>query len=134
MGATWKPNIAMSICLLLSVLAKAEEKIRDVEHGGDDHIWIVFVTYVVVSYVLSLRGNEGFILDFSGLNEFLSRNNDSYFIVCMLGKIKGENVDRRHLIPCSNVTISGIKIKSIVDRLHLTKSSAGFKDGHQYQT
>ena len=108
MEYTWKPNMDISIRLLLIVLAKAEENIRDVEHDRDEYIWIIFVTYVAVSYVLSLRGNEGFILDFSGLNEFLSRNNDSYFIVCLLGKIKGENVDRRHLIPCSNVTISGI--------------------------
>ena len=47
----------------------------------------------------------------------------------MLGKIKCENVDQRHLIPCSNVTSSGIQIKSIVDQLRITKGSAGFKYG-----
>ena len=92
-------------------------------------MWIVFITYVVVSYVLSLRGNEGFLLDLSGLNQFWSRNDGTYFIIALLGKIKGENVDQMHLIPCSNITSSGIEIKAIVDQLRVAKISAGFKDG-----
>ena len=84
---------------------------------------------MVVSYLLSSRGNEGFLLDKSGLNQFWSRNDGTYFIIALLGKIKGENVDQRHLIPCSNVTSSGIEIKVIVDRLRVAKRAAGFKDG-----
>ena len=98
----------MSIRLLLSVFAKTEEKIVEFEDDGDGNSWIAFTTYVVVSYVLSLKGNEWFLLDLAGLNQFWSRNDGTYFIIVLLGNIKGENVDRRHLIPCSNMTSSGI--------------------------
>ena len=100
--------MAMSIRLLLSVFAKTEEKIVEFEDDGDGNSWIAFTTYVVVSYVLSLKGNEWFLLDLAGLNQFWSRNDGTYFIIVLLGNIKGENVDRRHLIPCSNMTSSGI--------------------------
>ena len=63
------------------------------------------------------------------LNQFLPSNDGTYFIICLLGKIKGENVDRRHLIPCSSVTSSGIWVNSIIDRLRVAKNKAGFKDG-----
>ena len=78
---------------------------------------------------LSLRCNEGFLLDLARLNQFWSRNDVISFIIALLGKIKGEYVDRRYLIPCSNMTSSVIQVKSIVDRLRVTKRAAGFKDG-----
>ena len=36
---------------------------------GARNNWIVFLTYVTISYVLSLRGNKGLILDLNGLNK-----------------------------------------------------------------
>ena len=121
--------MVMSIKLLLSVLDKVEETIVEFEDGRDGNIWIAFTTYVVVSYALSLRSNEGFLLDLAGLSQFQSSNDGTYFIIALLGKIKGEDFDRRHLIPCSNVTSSGIQVKSIVDQLRVHKSTAGFRDG-----
>ena len=38
MGATWKPNMAMSIKLLLNVLAKAEERAMESDNFGDKHM------------------------------------------------------------------------------------------------
>ena len=43
-----------------------------------------------------------------------------------MGKIQGESVERKHLIPCINVTSSGIKVKSVVNRLRKLKLLADF--------
>ena len=52
-----KSDMNVYIRILLSVLGKSEEIIREIEHDGDEHIWIVFITYVVVNYVLSIRSS-----------------------------------------------------------------------------
>ena len=59
MGVIWKPNLALSIHLLLAVLAEVEIRILDAAGEEDHNLWIVFATYAVISYVLSLRGDGG---------------------------------------------------------------------------
>ena len=34
-----------------------------------------------------------------------------------MGKLKGENVDRVHHVPCYNITSSGHKVKVVIERL-----------------
>ena len=67
MGQVWKPNKAFSNTLLSLVLEIAEMRISQVETEEEIHQWIVFVTYSVVSYVISLRGVEGFLIDLEAL-------------------------------------------------------------------
>ena len=55
----------------------------------DKNIWTVFSTYAVISYVLSLRGNEGFLLDLKGTRANLDRKDEKVFWIVLLGKIKG---------------------------------------------
>ena len=121
--------MTISIPLVLNSIEKAEKNIKECDGNGDKYSWIVFIMYVAISYILSLRVNEGFLLDLDGLNQFWTRNDESYFIVCLLGKIKGESIERRHIILWSNVTSSSIKVKSIVNQLRTTKDSVDFKNG-----
>ena len=129
MGVVWKPNTALSVSLLLDVIKEAESHLEHATEIEEEHHWVSFITYVTVSYVLSLRGDEGFLLDLEGLNANWSRNDGTYFRGAVLGKIKGERTRRSHLIPCSNVTSSGIKIKEIVSRSVQMKSACSFSRG-----
>lgn len=49
---------------------------------------MVFVLYAVFSYVLSLYGNNVFLLDYSGLHQDWNINDGAYLIVVLPGKIK----------------------------------------------
>ena len=129
MGVIWKPNLALSIPLLLAVLAEVEIRIWEAVGEEDHNLWIVFSTYSVVSYVLSLRGNEGVLLDLQGINEKWKSNDGTFILIALLGKMKGENLDRSHLIPCANITSTGIKVKYIVRRLAKLKRSQKLFDG-----
>jgi hypothetical protein len=62
---------------------------------------IVVGVYSVITYVVSLRGSEGFLLDLGGLNlPKLDENQDTkYFIIPLMGKVKGEHHNRCHLLP-----------------------------------
>lgn len=66
-GQNWRPNRALLIKLLLILLEKADERIDNINISGEMHKWIMFSTYTVVCYVVSLRGVEGFLLDLAGL-------------------------------------------------------------------
>ena len=70
-----------------------------------------------MSYVLSLRGDKGECLDLLGINENWKSNDGTFILIDLLGKMKGETLDRSHLIPCVNGTGTGIKVKYIVNRL-----------------
>jgi hypothetical protein len=67
MGQDWRPNQAMSQDLLHEVLKVAGLRIEDVVTTRDHNRWIVFHAYVVVTFVVSLRGSEGLLLDLAGL-------------------------------------------------------------------
>ena len=68
MRQIWKPNRALSAPLLLKLLEKAEEMIKWAFAEKYSHMWVVFPTYAVVCYVISLRGVKGLLLDLTGLN------------------------------------------------------------------
>ena len=75
------------------------------------HLWNVFVTYLTVSYVISLQGSEGFLLNLKTLRKLRERATKEYFWISLLGKLKGEKVEKEHNIPCTNITSSGINVK-----------------------
>ena len=129
MGVVWKPNLALSTELLLEVLNETEANIEGATDPEDQNLWIAFSTYATVSYVVSLRGNEGLLIDLKGLNEKWNHNDGTYFHIPLLGKIKGETLDRSHLIPCINETSSGIQVKAVVKRLVKLKRTQGLRDG-----
>ena len=125
MGAIWKPNKGFSTKLLMKVLETAEKIRREMDNLKDRHLWTVFVTYAVMSYVLSLQGNEGFMLDIEGTTKLKSRETERYFWVVLLGKLKGEHVDREHNVPCAHSTKNGIRVKKLVERIIDEKEKLG---------
>jgi hypothetical protein len=130
MGQDWRPNQAMSIELLLKMLETVEMRLNDAPSPRELNRWIVFHTYASVTYVVSLWGPEGLLLDLAGLHRnWGTESDDSYFFLALLGKIKWEQHDRCHLIPCSNETQSGILVKNSVERLLPYKQTKKIMDG-----
>jgi hypothetical protein len=125
MGQDWRPNKALSKALMLRVLKEAEDRVEGATSPAELNRWIVFQTYAMVCYVVSLRGCEGQLLDLGGLNRKWGVGGERYVVVALLGKIKGESGDRSHLLPCVAKTLSGIKVKRSLKRLLDFKRSIG---------
>ena len=68
-----------------------------------------------MSYVLSLQGNKIFMLDIEGIRKLRKRENERYFWIVLLGKLKGEHVDREHNVPCANTTKTGIEARKVIE-------------------
>jgi hypothetical protein len=92
MGQDWRPNKGMTIDLMmLRVLEEVELRIEGAVSPRELNWWIVFHTYVVVSYVLSLCGREGLLLDLEGLHRFWESGDSTYVEVTLQGTVKGES-------------------------------------------
>jgi hypothetical protein len=129
MGQEWRPNKGMSSKLLLRVLQDVEFRIAGAASVRELNRWVVFHTYAVVCYVLSLRGREGLLLDLEGLHRHWGAGDGTYVVVTLQGTIKGETNDRDHLLPCVPVTSSGVDVKASLERLMALKATKGFTDG-----
>jgi len=128
MGEISKPNVALSTPLLLELIKIIENKMVDAVDLEDRHKWLVFLNYVSISYTISLRGPEAFLLDLAGLNRHHSHTNE-YIVIALLGRIKGEHHDLAHLIPCANQTSSGIYVRKNLEKLLTEKRQLGFTAG-----
>jgi hypothetical protein len=129
MGQDHRPNKGLTVNLVLAVLEECEQRIFNAPSLEDANRWTVFGTYVAISYVMSLRGNEGVLLDLQGLIEFQKRTKEVYFVVVLFGKFKGEIHDRRHIIPVIKKTGSGINVELWIDWLITAKKAEGHSDG-----
>jgi hypothetical protein len=85
----------------------------------------------MITYMISLRGLEGFLLDLGGLQAHTvdPRKGLNHFIIPLMEKVKGEHHDRCHLIPCSFSTLSGLKQYVWLEQLRVVKSIQGLFDG-----
>jgi hypothetical protein len=125
MGRDWQPSKAISKALMLRVLLEADHRVEGSTSPAEQNRWIVFYTYAMTCYVVSLRGCEGLLLDLSGLNQKWDVGGEEYVVIALLGKIKGEAGDRAHLLPSVPKTSSGIKVREKLKRLLAFKKSIG---------
>jgi hypothetical protein len=123
MGQDWRPNKAISKRLMLRVLIKADKQVEAVASPGESNQWIVFYTYAMVCYVVSLRGCEGLLIDLNGLNRKWRVGGEEYVIIALLGKINGEAGNQA--LPSVTKTSSGIRVRDKIKHLLDFKKSIG---------
>ena len=129
MGRIWKPNRALSVVQMKDLIRRGNERYEGSENEEDRNIWSSFLVYAALSYVLSLRGSEGFMFDLDSTNRHRDRNDGSYLTIGLMGKVKGETQDRCHLLPVVNITGSGINVKYLLDRHLALKRRQGLERG-----
>ena len=115
--------------LIMRFFHVIENRIRDAKDQKSKHDLIIISTYCAVSYVLPLRGDEGFLLDVKELRNNWLNHPDKYLVITLLGKLKGEKNDNVHKFPCSKITNSGLNIKNILLRALNLKAKMGYSDG-----
>jgi len=133
-GQDWKPNQAFGVLLFLELLNCIEQRIEEASTPETLNLWTVTHTYIIISYVVSLRGPEGFLLDIEGLRYYWKEQGvdddfGDYIYICLRGQVKGEYEIRCYVLPSVTIKKTGIEVKSSVQRLLSLKSRQGFRDG-----
>jgi hypothetical protein len=120
MGQDWRPDRAMTPQLMQHLLARVDNRIMNLPGDANKterHRWIYAGTYFAISYVISLRGPEGLLLDLEGVRKHFNSqfgddgSPDKHVVIALLGQVKGEHNERQHLIPAVNETKSGIQVR-----------------------
>ena len=101
MGQDWRPNQAISVELMAQLLQSAEQKVILSSDIDSRRKWVMAGCYFCVCFVLSLRSTEGLLADLEGMIEHFDESK-SHVVVPLLGKVKGEDHARQHLMPCVN--------------------------------
>ena len=86
--------------------------------------------YFAITYINSLRGPEGLLVDLGGLQKnFMKGLDKHYIIMALLGQVKGEHGEREHLLPTASKTRSGINVRSSVERVIAVNQICGREQG-----
>jgi hypothetical protein len=121
MGQDLRPNKGLNTEIIVGALqvAKVEERMQGQTVPSKEWPWMVLGACMVITYVLSLRGNEGLPVDLGGIIGYAEKGNTDYAIV----------TSTLSLIPCARRTKSGIDVGWWVARLISKHQSAGCSDG-----
>ena len=95
MGIIWKPNKDLSTERIIDTVRRAERLRAKEPNEMIKHRWAAFVAYIAVTYVISVRGSEVFLLDLGALRKLRERATEDYFWLSLLGQLEGEKIEKR---------------------------------------
>ena len=124
MGRQTKRNIALDYEILHILLANLEKDISDKNNISPHQLrWLSMVgCYLLTAFVLSLRGNEGFMVEAGGLQNHLSHGTGSdeyipFIVIPLLGRFKNEDGEKWHLMMSASITGSGFHVRRWLERI-----------------
>ena len=104
--------------VVASLLDRMEAEMVDQETDPDRRRDLIMAGgYIATTFGYSLRGNEGFWVDGDRLKKGLplgrdcTDSNERHVVISLMGRFKGEDGDRMHVVALANVTRSGIRIR-----------------------
>lgn len=109
MGQDVRPNLGMDVVLMCRLLKQCSANALEAKSNQRRFDWILTGCYFACSYIASLRGPEGRLLDLEAMVHY-NRNKPEHTVLALRGKIKGEHRSRTHLLPCAHKTLSGINL------------------------
>jgi hypothetical protein len=124
--------LGFSIQVMKVMMRRLEQLWLGLPPGEERDDVLGAITYAVISYCNALRGNEGFKLDLGGLRKHLSRglmHRTPHCVAPLLGRFKGEDGERYHLLMMVAVTSSGLEPRKWIDLLVACRERQGLFQG-----
>eukprot|EP00980_Cylindrotheca_fusiformis_P026333 scaffold15880_cov158-Cylindrotheca_fusiformis.AAC.3 len=128
MGQDVRPNQALKTELWVKVLEFCRERARAAGSIVEGDGWIMAGAYLAFTYVLSLRGPEGFMFEISLLQEHRALSNGLVWLP-IVGRVKGADSVNTYFLRSVPVTDSGIHIQHWRDLLLAVHERAGRMEG-----
>ena len=123
MGRQTKRNIALDYEILHLILFNLNANIKDSNISDHQLRWLTMIGgYLQICFDLSLRGNEGIMVEAGGLIEHLPHGKEveeeiPFVVIPLLGRFKNEDGEQWHLMLSASVTGSGFKVRQWVERM-----------------
>jgi hypothetical protein len=129
MGQDVRPQLGLSIEVMKEYMKRLESKWESTTDPEERDLFCAVAAYSVMTYASSLRGNEGFLLDLFGLRQNILKGKhdptDPHVAAPLLGRLKGEDGERYHMLLMASTTASGLKVREWLERLVLMRERQG---------
>ena len=139
MGKQTKSNMPLDYKVLHLIMKSFDEELVCVGVSAARSRWISMCgCFLLLGFVLSLRGNEGFMVEAHGLvshlhyglEENLEEEEDVGFVVVpLLGRFKNEDGERWHLMLSVSRTWSGFEVRKWIERVAAILVDEGHTSG-----
>ena len=123
MGRQTKRNLALDYQILHLILLNIDKSLMDPKSSDHQLRWLSMVGgFLQICFVLSLRGNEGTMVEAGGLINHISHGTEvgeeiPFVVIPLLGRFKNEDGERWHLMLSASITGSGFKVRKWISRL-----------------
>ena len=121
MGKQTQTDLGLDVRVLKLILRNLKEEIQE-EQGNYVRVRELLLTgtLLITGFVLALRGNECLMVDAGGLINHLDygrkeSTHKEHIVVPLLGKFKGEDGSRLHLMVSVNTTRSGLEVRAWIE-------------------
>jgi hypothetical protein len=128
MGQDVRPQLGISIEMMHALMLKLETMFLEVNDEGERNLIVNAGAYVILTFCCSLRGNETFLLDLAGLRSHIRNGltgTNKHVTAPLLGRFKGEDGEKYHLLFMPPVTSSGLKCRVWMERLVEQRTKEG---------
>jgi hypothetical protein len=130
MGQDVRPQLRLSIHVMKEYLDRLERKWLLTNDDAEQDLLCAVGAYVAILYASLLHGNEGFLLDLLfGLQQHIVKGrhdlDDPHVVAPLLGRLKGEDGARYHMLLMVSVTKSGLKICHWLEQLVIMRERQG---------
>ena len=128
MGADIRKNVGLSSVIWSKFLSRVSYKIKLSETDQEAAKWTMGGAYFCISYVCSLRGEEGFLLDIKKLRENRSKAGGLIWLP-LIGTVKGDKGTHTYLLRSVPQTDTGIDVEAWRNKLLKVHEYFGREDG-----
>ena len=133
MGQDVRSQLGFSIQVMLVMMDRLEERWMELAPGEEKDDVLGVIVYSLICYCNALRGNEGFKVDLAGLRKHVRRGlnhaTSPHCVAPLLGRFKGEDGERYHLLLMASVTASGLQPRKFIELLVERREEQGFYQG-----
>ena len=134
MGRDVRGDIALDYQILHKILSSMNNELLHKSTNLKRRRWLATAgAYFTISFVLALRGNETLMLDLKGLVDYIKEGRSDpknpHIVIPLLGRFKGEDFSRHHILLAPNKSDSGFEPRKWLEYLIQAKRSEGIQEG-----
>ena len=133
MGRDVRDDATLDFRILHKILLNMNVELLGEETPFKRRRWLATSgAFFVTSFMLGLRGNETLMLDLKGLVDYVQEGNTAQkpqMVVTLLGRFKGEDYQRYHILLIPNKTNSGFEPRKWLEFLIEARRYEGLHEG-----
>ena len=124
LGRQTRSNWGLDINVLHEILKNLEQDLLREELSKNDKRNIIMIgSFLMISFVCALRGNEPFLVEAEGLQKMINKGRKEreakleHVVIPLLGRFKNEDGERWHIMLSVSKTSSKLEVRKWIERL-----------------